>query len=106
MKRETFMSCCKRMKTSSTNIDAAYKLNIDLHEFMDDEHWVLQHLWSVVLTKEGYDWFSWFMYEKAYLYELREDMKAHDEHKNEICKDLDGLYDYLVTNNYFNTSTK
>jgi hypothetical protein len=46
------------------------------------------------------------MYEKAYLYELREDMKAHDEHKNEICQDLDSLYDFLVTNNYFNTPTK
>lgn len=94
------------MKTASNNIDAAYKLNIDLHEFMDDEHWVVQNLWSVILTKQGYDWFSWFMYEKAYLYELREDMKAHDEHKNEICKDLDSLYDFLVTNNYFNTPTK
>jgi hypothetical protein len=94
------------MKLATDSMQAAYKLNIDLTEFMDDDAWVIQHLWSVILTKEGMDWFSWFMYEKAYLYDLREDMKAHDEHKNEICKDLDGLYDYLVTNNYFNTSTK
>jgi len=106
MKRDTFINTCRRMKLATDSMQAAYKLNIDLTEFMDDDAWVIQHLWSVILTKEGMDWFSWFMYEKAYLYDLREDMKAHDEHKNEICKDLDGLYDYLVTNNYFNTSTK
>jgi hypothetical protein len=100
------MKTCERMKFASHRMQEAYKLNIDLTEFMDDDAWVIQHLWAEVLTKEGNDWFSWFMYEKAYLYELREEMKAHDEHKNEICKDLDGLYDYLVTNNYFNTSTK
>ena len=105
MKRDTFMKCCERMKTASNNIDAVYKLNIDLHEFMDDEHWVVQHLWSVILTPEGYNWFSWFMYEKAYLYELREDMKAHDNGK-EVCQTLPDLYEYLVTNNHFYTSTK
>jgi len=106
MKQDIFMKCCERMKTASNNIDAVYKLNIDLHEFMDDEHWVVQHLWSVILTPEGYDWFSWFMYEKAYLYELKEDMKAWDENKNEICQTLPDLYNFLVINNHFYTSTK
>jgi hypothetical protein len=106
MKRDTFMKCCERMKTASNNIDAVYKLNIDLHEFMDDEHWVVQHLWSVILTPEGYEWFSWFMYEKAYLYEFKDDMRAYDENKNEICQTLPDLYEYLVTNNHFYTSTK
>ena len=105
MTRDTFMKCCERMKIAPNNIDAAYKLNIDLHEFMDDEHWVVQHLWSVILTPEGYDWFSWFMYEKAYLYELRKDMKAHDNGK-EICQTLPDLYEYLVANNHFYTPTK
>lgn len=94
------------MKKSSDNMQAAQKLNIDLTEFMDDDSWVTQHLWSVILTKEGYDWFSWFMYEKAYLYDLREDMKAWDEDKNEICQTIDDLYNYLVTSNYFITPTK
>lgn len=106
MKRDTFINCCKRMKISSTNVDAAYKINIDLHEFMDDEHWVVQHLWNTVLTPKGYDWFAWFMYEKAYLYKLKKDMKAWDENKNEICQTIEDLYDFLVTNNYFNTPTK
>ena len=106
MRRDTFIKTCKRMKASTDKVQAAYKLNIDLTDFMDDEAWVTQNLWGSVLTKEGNDWFSWFMYEKAYLYELREDMKAHDEHKSEICKDLDSLYDFLANNNYFNTPTK
>jgi predicted protein tyrosine phosphatase len=94
------------MKKSSENMQAAQKLNIDLNEFMEDESWVTQHLWNVILTKEGYDWFSWFMYEKAYLYDLRKDMKAWDEDKNEICQTIDDLYNYLVTSKYFNTPTK
>lgn len=94
------------MKKSSQNMQAAQKLNIDLTEFMEDESWVTQHLWNVILTKEGYDWFSWFMYEKAYLYDLRKDMKAWDEDKNEICQTIDDLYNYLVTSNYFNTPTR
>lgn len=106
MKKETFMKTCKRMKVSTDKMQAAYKLNIDLTEFMDDDSWVSQSLWNVILTKEGYDWFSWFMYEKAYLYEIREGMKAWDEDKNEICQTIDDLYNYLVTNNYFNTPTK
>ena len=106
MKRDTFMKACERMKVSTDRIQAAYKLNIDLTEFMDDDSWVIQHLWSVVLTPDGYDWFSWFMYEKAYLYDLREDMKAWDESKNEICQTLPDLYEYLVTNNHFITPTK
>ena len=106
MKRDTFMKACERMKTSNDRIQAVYKLNIDLTEFMDDDAWVIQHLWSVILTPEGYEWFSWFMYEKAYLYELRDHMKAYDENKNEICQTIDDLYEYLVTNNHFNTSTK
>lgn len=106
MKRDTFMKACERMKTSNDRIQAAYKLNIDLTEFTDDDSWVIQHLWAEILTEEGNDWFSWFMYEKAYLYELREDMKAWDENKNEICQTIDDLYNFLVTNNHFKTSTK
>jgi hypothetical protein len=105
MTRDTFMKACERMKASTDRIQAAYKLNIDLTEFMDDDSWVIQHLWNVILTPEGYMWFSWFMYEKAYLYNLREDMKANDNGK-EICQTLPDLYEYLVTNNHFITPTK
>jgi hypothetical protein len=106
MKKIAFKKACEKMKETSNKVGKAYKMGIDLNEFMDSEYYVTTHLWEAVLTEKGYDWFAWFMYEKAYLYELREDMKAHDEHKNEICQDLDSLYDYLVTNNYFNTPIK
>ena len=93
------------MKEMSEKCDKAYKMGIDLNEFMDTQYYVTTHLWEAVLTEKGMEWFCWFMYERSYLHELRDDMKAWDEHKNEICKDLDGLYEYLVTNNHFNTPT-
>lgn len=105
MRKEMFMKICERMKQNHDNLDALHKLNVDLYDFMDDSAWISQHLWATVLTKEGEDWFSWFMYEKSYLYNMDKDMKAHDNGK-EICKNLEGLYEYLVNNNYFNTPTK
>jgi hypothetical protein len=44
-----------------------------------------------------------FYYEK-YDYskdQPREDLKAWDEDGNEICQDLDSLYNYLTENKYF-----
>ena len=106
MRKKMFMEICERMKQNHDNLDALHKLNVDLYDFMDDSAWISQHLWSVVLTKEGNDWFSWFMYEKSYLYEMDNSMMAWDENKNEICQMLDDLYNFLVTNNHFNTPTK
>lgn len=106
MRREVFMDICNRMKQNHDNLDALHKLNVDLYEFMDDSAWVNQRLWETVLTKQGNDWFCWFMYEKSYLYDMDKEMKAWDENKNEICQTLPDLYEFLVRNNYFNTPTK
>jgi hypothetical protein len=47
------------------------------------------------------------MYEKNYLQdgkgnpEMQAFSKTNDEEQVEICKDLEGLYNYLIENNYF-----
>jgi alpha-amylase/alpha-mannosidase (GH57 family) len=82
-------------------VDAAYKLNIDLIDFCDDQNRLVNALWNQILTEEGLDWFNWFMYEKDYISgKLREDLKAMDK-GIEICKDLKGLHEYLVIQMYF-----
>ena len=90
------------MVNQSTTMDHAYKLKIDLLDFVDDYSTLISELWSVILTNEGVDWFSWFMYEKNYISDGIGNSKltAYDDGK-EICEDLPKLYEYLVNNSYF-----
>ena len=94
------------MVNQSTTMDHAYKLKIDLLDFVDDYSTLISELWSVILTNEGADWFSWFMYEKNYISDGIGNPKltAYNDGK-EICIDLPELYEYLVNNSYFKIET-
>jgi flagellin-specific chaperone FliS len=97
-----FEKLTRMMVTQSATLDQAHKLKIDLLDFVDDYSTLISELWSVILTSEGVDWFSWFMYEKNYISNGIGDLKltAYDDGK-EICRDLPELYEYLVNNSYF-----
>jgi hypothetical protein len=71
-------------------------------DFCDDQNKLINTLWGHILTIEGLDWFSWFMYEKNYISgKIKKHLTAKDESGKEICKDLKGLHEYLVTQMYF-----
>ena len=102
MKYKEFKELVDLMVKHEEKIDAAYKLNIDLIEFNDDQNKLINTLWGHILTVEGLDWFSWFMYEKDYISgKIKKDFTATDESGKEICKDLKGLHEYLVIQMYF-----
>jgi hypothetical protein len=83
-------------------IQALCRLKVDLIEAFDEQDKALQLLWQEVLTEYGYDWLSWFLYEKDGVSgKPREDLTAWDEEKGEICKDLKGLWEYLTKEEYF-----
>ena len=85
----------------SQKMDKLYKLNIDLIEAFDEQEKVIDLLWKQVLTADGDDWLSWYLYEKDGISgNPRKDLDAHDGDV-EICKDVKGLYDYLSKNKYF-----
>lgn len=89
------------MVSHHIKVSKAYDLNIDLLDFGNEQEVVITMLWSQILTVEGLDWFSWFMYEKDGISgKPRKDLNAKDGGK-EICKDLKGLYNYLTTQKYF-----
>lgn len=93
---------CKIRKKDSS----LYKNGIDITEYSDDYHHIIKLLLEEILTKEGIDWLEWFLYEKdAISGNPREDMKAWDENKNEICKDLESLHSYLVSNSYYKNNS-
>lgn len=104
---ERFKFITDQMVQNSSKLDKSYEQGVDLLEFSEGYHVVIEYLWGEILTAEGLDWFSWFMYEKNYLQdgignpEMNAYHKINDGEQVEIVKDLEGLYQYLVENNYF-----
>ena len=104
---ESFKQIFDSMVKSSAKIDKTYDIGIDLLEFVEDYNNAIHFLWSQVLTTDGLDWVNWFMYEKNYIQDGigNPKMQAYSKTDNgeevEICKDLEGLYEYLIENNYF-----
>jgi hypothetical protein len=108
---EKFKHIVDLMVQNSSKLDGSYELGIDLIEFSEGYSIVINYLWGQLLTTEGLDWFDWFMYEKNYLQdgvgnpEMQAFSKINDE-QIEICKDLEGLYNYLNENNYFKCASQ
>ena len=104
---ERFKFITDIMVQNSSRVDKSYDQGVDLVEFVEGYNVVTEYLWGEILTTEGLDWFNWFMYEKNYLQdgagnpEMNAYSKINDGEQVEICKDLEGLYEYLIENNYF-----
>lgn len=85
----------------SQNINKLYDMGINFTEAFDEQEKVIDALWKQVLTTDGDDWVSWYLYEKNGISgKPRKDITADDNGK-EICKDLKGTYNYLIENKYF-----
>jgi hypothetical protein len=99
---DTFKHLTDLMVEHSQKIHKCHDLGIDLFDAFDSQEVLIYKLWRQILTEDGVDWFSWFMYEKDYIHDGvgRADLTAHDN-GTPICEDLKGLYEYLVKNNYF-----
>lgn len=103
---DNFKQIIDSMVKSSSRLDKTHEIGIDLLEFVENYNQSIHFLWGQLLTIEGLDWFDWFMYEKNYIQdgignpEMQAFSKTNDE-EVEICKDLEGLYEYLKENNYF-----
>jgi len=106
MNYKDFEKIINHMIAHTKKVQAAYDLKIDLIEAFDDHEKALHSLWKHVLTEEGYDWFSWYMYEKDGISgNPRKDLQAWDKEK-EICQDLKRLWKYLKKYDYFRIQNK
>lgn len=102
MKKETFIKILELQSQHYKKEQELYELGVDTVELNEPLVGAVHILWKELLTEEGLENLDWFLYEKDYISgEPREDMKAWDENKNEILKDVDELYDYLFSNSYF-----
>lgn len=102
MNKETFIKILQLQSEHYKKEQQLYELGVELINLNESIVGAVEMLWSEVLTEEGFDWLSWFMYDKYWISgDPREDIQAFDENKNEIVKTVDELYDYLVSNSYF-----
>lgn len=99
---ETFKKILDLQKEHYQKEQKIYELGLVLCDFNDSIQSVVTALWQEVLTEEGEEWISYFLYEKDYISgKLREEMKAYDEESNEIIKTIEELHEYLTVNSYF-----
>ena len=104
MTLETFTKLLDNYTEAYSKSMAVSQLGINLDEYSDIFQKNTELLLGEVFTEEGVEWIFWFLYEKDYVEgTLKDDMKAWDEHDQEICQDVPRLYRYLVQNDHIKT---
>ena len=104
MTLETFTKLLDNYTEAYSKSMAVSQLGINLDEYSEIFQKNTELLLGEVFTEEGVEWIFWFLYEKDYIEgNLKDDMKAWDEHDQEICQDVPRLYRYLVQNKHIKT---
>jgi hypothetical protein len=120
MTYENFLRVILQQQKCDKVVGEAYKLNIDLMDFVDPYHHIISTLIKEIYGEGGYEWYSWFCYESEYgqrdwslapCYEKNDkgEMElihdegevrfgAYDEDKNPICYSHESLWEYLEKN--------
>jgi phage anti-repressor protein len=93
MTKEAFINLIERMKATSELVNEAYRLKVDLVEFLDPWEQIITTLLKELFTKEGYDWISWWTHEDG--------RKAWEKDGTDIPMDTaEDLYNYLLKEGY------
>jgi hypothetical protein len=102
MKYEKFKAIIDYQIGHNNKMDEIYKCKIDLLDVMNDIQRAVEVLWEELLTEDGNEWLNWYLYEKDGISgKPQKDFTANDSDGKEICKDLKGLYEFLVKEKYF-----
>ena len=88
MNKQVFKDILAQMKKNDDTINLLYPY-VDLTNVTDGHEQVISTLFKCYFGEEGYDWISWFLYEKN----GREDIQAWDKDGNEICRNEDELWE-------------
>ena len=96
MKKETFTQLIETLQSNSEIIEQAYKIKVDLIDFVDPWEQVITILLKEVFGEEGYEWIWWWVYEGG--------RKAYEEVGDEIVEvpmdTAEDLYNYLKKEGY------
>jgi len=93
MTLETFKILIEGIQNQSKKTHELYKHGVDLLSFNEDYYREVVHpLMVEAFGKEGVEWVNWYIYEK----DGKEDMKAWDKEGNEICHNIESLYNEIT----------
>ena len=92
MTLEKFTEVIDSLKKTGEDLNKLYKLNVDLVEFVEPYETIISRLIKEIYGEEGYDWFSWFCYDRDF---GEKELGAWDENENPICYDIKSLWEYL-----------
>jgi len=93
MDLKTFTVLIEGIQSQSNKTHELYKYGVDLLSFNEDYYREVVHpLMIEAFGKEGVDWICWYVYEK----DGREDMRAYDKEGNEICHNIESLYNVIT----------
>jgi hypothetical protein len=117
MTYENFLKVGLQLQKQDRIINNLYTNSVDLIEFVDPYHDIINTLIKEIYGDEGVDWFSWFCYESEFgqkdwstapSYEKNEEgifvkvketgevrYGATDKDGNPICYDWKSLWEYL-----------
>ena len=66
MKYKEFSKIIDRLKEYDSSVQKAHKVGIDVYDFADGLHQIIDILIKEVYGEEGADWFGWFCYDSEY----------------------------------------
>ena len=92
MTYENFLKVVLGLKAESERLDILYQAGLDLINYCDSYHTIIQTLLVEIYVEEGYDWISWFCYENDF---GQKGLEAWDENKNLICHSFESLWEYV-----------
>ena len=120
MEYSDFLKVTLSLQKMDRTLSEANKLNVDLVNFVEPYHEIVDVLIKNIYGEEGLDWFQWFCYESEYgtrdwskgdCYRHNEDgttelihkdgevrFGAHDEKGNPICYSHESTWEYLENN--------
>jgi hypothetical protein len=93
MNLKTFTTLIEGIQSQSNKTHKLYKYGVDLLSFNEDYYRdVVNPLMIEAFGKEGVNWIDWYVYER----DGKENMKAWDKDGNEICHNIESLYNEIT----------
>jgi len=104
MNYSNFLKVILKQQLLDKQIEEAYKLKIDLIDFVDEYNQISSILIKEIYGEDGYELYSWFCYENDYghkdcnIIDGEIQYNATDGKGNPICYSFESLWEYLEQN--------
>lgn len=95
MKLEDFKKIIDLIDKADQRNDMLYKAGIDSLEYSDIYHDIIGRLFKEILTEEGYDWVTYYLYEIPMFIDKQEFYATDADGSPIYLRNVEELYNYL-----------